>query len=139
MANNGDEALELLKNTFCKGGLQFMCHSSPLSKQSRDKLKKEISKELLSKRIKSDEFLSQRANKFFDGNLFVELTFGLHKKRLGNKKNDIDNLIKHTLDCLKGTLFKDDGQVKRVCATKYFLNPPSKEWTGIRIQRWKNE
>ena len=133
-----DEAMELLVNTFTKGGSQFMCHASPVSHQSKDKFKIELSKQLLEKRIKGDEFLSQKASIFLEGDIFVELTFGLHKSRFGIKKNDIDNLSKHTLDCLKGLLFKDDSQIKRICATKYYLNPPSKEWTGIRIQKWKN-
>jgi len=129
-----DEQLQILMNTFGKGGLEFMCHASPVSKRSRDKIKKEISKQIIKKRIDNDNFLKDKSKNFFTNNLFVEFTFGLEKNRC--KKNDIDNLIKHSLDCLKGVLFKDDSQVKKICATKYFINS-GKEWTGIRVYKLK--
>lgn len=93
---------------------------------------------VLQNRVKNQELTSNKAKEFFEGDLELELTFGLDKRRFGNRKNDIDNLIKHTLDCLKGVLFKDDSQIKRLCANKHFINPGVPESTGIRIYKLKN-
>jgi Holliday junction resolvase RusA-like endonuclease len=40
------------------------------------------------------------------------------------KKPDLDNLIKSVLDGLKGTVFKDDGQIVSIHATKVYSETP---------------
>jgi Holliday junction resolvase RusA-like endonuclease len=135
MDTKNDEQLQILINSFGKGGLQFGCHAPPTSKQSKNKIKKEVVKQLLNNRIAKDKFLVNKKELFYNSELILDLTFGLEEKRY--KKNDVDNLIKNTLDCLKGVLFKDDAQIKKVCATKFFLKEGVKEWTGIRVKEHK--
>ena len=117
--------------------LHFWCKSSPTSKQSRDKLRKEISTQILKERIAKDVFLKVMAKKYFDEYVELKLVYGIHKKRCNRKRNDIDNLIKHTLDSLKGILFSDDSQIKKVSATKFSLDQNRPECTGISIAKFK--
>lgn len=133
-----DEAKYIMEETWKeKRGLHFWCKAIPTSKQSRDKIRKEVSARTLKERITKDVFLKNMAEKYF--NEYVELTliYGIHKKRYNGKRNDIDNIIKHTLDSLKGILFKDDSQIKRVSATKFFLNQNRPECIGIIIAKFK--
>jgi len=129
-----DEQLKILKNSFnLKKGLHFWCRATPVSKQSRNKIKKDLTEQILQARVKRIKLTSDRIKEFFNGDLGIELTFGLREKRL--RKNDIDNLIKQSLDCLKGILFKDDSQIKEICGNKYSVNQKATECTGIRIYK----
>lgn len=127
-----DEQLEILMNVFgLKKGLSFMSFCSPISKQSKNKIKKEITKQALQKR--TSKLASEKLARFFKSEIGMELTFGIDKRRLGKRKNDIDNLIKHSLDCLNGVLFEDDSQIREISAKIYFVNQGVKESTGIRV------
>ena len=134
-----DESIEVMKETWKdKRGLHFWCESIPVSKQSKDKLKRELSKKVIQDRVKRLQPLRNYLTTAYpDGNLELELIFGICKNRCYGRRNDIDNLIKHALDSLKGYLFKDDSQIKKVCATKYLLNPNVPECTGIIIAKFK--
>ena len=134
-----DERSQVMEETFKNTrGLHFWCKAIPTSKQSKDKIRKEVSAHTLKERITKDIFLKKMAEKYFSENIELILVYGIHKKRCNGKRNDIDNLIKHTLDSLKSILFKDDSQIKKVCATKYLLNPNIPECTGIIISKFKN-
>lgn len=131
-----DEQLEILKNIFgLKRGLHFMSYASPTSKQSKSTIRKDVSKQAIQKRIINDDFIFNKAKNYSEGDLEIEFTFGLSKRRYGKGKNDIDNLVKHALDCLKGILFKDDSQIKELHAKKFFVNSGVKQCTGIRIHK----
>jgi len=44
------------------------------------------------------------------------------------KKPDLDNLIKHMLDCMKGVFYNDDKQIVHIDARKYYGFPPRWEF-----------
>lgn len=58
----------------------------------------------------------------------VAVEFEFHFK--GNEVGDVDNLIKPSLDALKGSVLYDDKQVKRVTA-EYF---PNSDKDGFRVK-----
>ena len=131
-----DEQLDILISTFGSGpGLKFYSKAVPVSKQSKDKFKKELSKKTMQERITDDSFLFERSKKFLNGDISIDLIFGLHADRQG-RRNDVDNLSKHTLDCLKTILFKDDVQIKELHAVKSFVNNAVSESTGIQIREY---
>jgi crossover junction endodeoxyribonuclease RusA len=43
----------------------------------------------------------------------------------GRMRGDIDNIVKHILDALKGTIYLDDGQIERVVVQKFELGRPT--------------
>ena len=120
-------------------GLHFWCESIPISKYSKNKLKKEIASHVLKKRIQKDYFLKDLSEKYYYETLDLELIFSIHESRWHIKRNDVDNLIKHTLDCLKNNLFEDDVQIKKITATKYLVKSSRQEGTGIILSIFKNK
>jgi len=137
MIKGGREKFKLLEETYAtsKAGLRFFSYHIPVSKQSKDKIRKEISKKIIQGQIRDSDLISSKKKEYFNGDLEVELNFGLDKGKRWNKRTDIDNLIKHTLDCLTGILFKDDSQIIKIYASKYFVDVGTIECTGIRINK----
>ena len=137
MISGGKEKFKLLKETYAnlKPGLKFFCYYLPISSQSKNKIKKEISKQIIQNKVLKSNFISEKKRVYFKEELELELNFGLDEDRNRYKRNDIDNLIKYTLDCLKGVLFKDDCLIKKISARKFFVNKNTPECIGIRISR----
>lgn len=130
-----DEQLSFLKSVFgLKRGLSFVCKASPISKQSKDILRKQLYHQLIKKRIVEDDYLTKKSPVFFEGDLYIEINFSLNINRKG-RKSDLDNLAKNCLDCLKGILFKDDSQIKELHLKKHIVAPRVTEFTGIRIAK----
>lgn len=72
--------------------------------------------------------------------LTVRLDYHMRKaktSRLSTPREDIDNLIKLTLDCITSSerFWKDDTQVDVVLARKIFISPGEQPTTHIQIKR----
>ena len=133
-----DESQEVMNNLWNdKKGLHFWCKAIPISKQSKNKLKKDIASQILKKRTQEDIFLKDLSKKYYNEIIDLVLIFSIHKSRWRTKSNDVDNLIKHTLDCLKSELFEDDGQIKKITATKYLVKSSLQEGTGIIVSKFE--
>ena len=134
-----DEAKYVMEETWKNTrGLHFWCEARPISKRSKDKIKKELFTKKIQERVKElQPFRNHLTTYYPEGDLELKLIFGINRKRCIGKRNDIDNLIKHTLDSLNGILFKDDSQIKKVSATKFLLNQNRPECTGINIAKFK--
>ena len=136
-----DERNKVMEETWKeKRGLHFWCEAEPVSKQCKNKRRLEASKKVMQERVnKLKPFKNDLTVYYPQGDLELELVFGIKKKRYIHRRNDTDNLVKHAVDCLKGVLFKDDSQLKRVIGTKYLLNNNVQECTGIIISKFKKE
>ncbi len=136
-----DERKEIMDETWKqKRGLHFWCEAEPISKQCKNKLRKEASRKVMEERVSElKQFKKDLTIYYPEGDLELELIFGIKKKRYGYKRNDTDNLVKHAVDCLKGVLFNDDSQLKRIIGTKYLLNNDVPDCTGVIISKFKKD
>ena len=133
MITGGKGKFALIEQTYTnKPGLSFFSYHIPISKQSKNKIRKDASKKIIQERVIN---LGEDRKKYFDGNLEIELNFGMDAGRKETKTTDIDNLVKHTLDCLKGVLFKDDKQIRALHAYKHIVDKGTSDCTGIRIRK----
>lgn len=51
-------------------------------------------------------------------------------------KSDLDNLVKFSLDCMNGIVYKDDAQIYEIVAQKVYSDNPR---TEITILEYKND
>ena len=81
---------------------------------------------------KKEEIVKEKIKSIYDGDLIsddvdVFLSFHFNDKRIG----DIDNYEKFILDCLQGTILKNDKQIKKLCSQIIMEND---SYTLIRLK-----
>lgn len=76
-----------------------------------------------------------------EGAVSIVLQFGLLKPKSAKREHpsvrpDIDKLSRAVLDALHGIVFKDDGQVVRLTAEKFYVTQPEEQGVTIIHNRY---
>jgi Holliday junction resolvase RusA-like endonuclease len=117
--------------SFEKAGLQFFIKSTPTSFRSRNEELKKLIKQDIDDRIEKLN-TKKSCERFFEGEIEVELTFCFHDRY---SIKDVDNIGKFIIDCMAGKYFKNDNQIKEVCFRKIKIPKGSSNYIGVNIRK----
>lgn len=125
------EALNFLVSSFCGTGLRFVIKTLPTTFRTRNYSQKQRVKDDIKEKI-SKKYTKESCRRFFEGEIKVELTCFFNKRYSGT---DVDNIVKFTLDAMKGLAFTDNRQIKELIIKKLKAKKISNEYISVGISK----